>query len=200
MHARRQDRRSPRRTLHGPGAWAAVRGHRRCLPWVLWFTITASPAVAGPLEQRIGERLQAHCATLADAAARRECLADLLAFRERYGLRHAARRRPGDAEPALSPSAGSEIGGATAQLPTQPPDAPALGSTGTPSGTAGALPPVTPIQPLRVVQRRQVGYALYVYRLSDGSVWEDVEAHARGCARAPSLASRVHASALHATW
>ena len=185
--------RVPRR-LSSPLAWACV------------LALCALPAAAGPLEQRIGDRLQAHCASLVDAAARRECLADLLAFRARHGLRPAGRRpadegasrRTGD-EPAVTATAAAS-GTSTPASPVLPaalrgPDGdaspavrshtrstsvtitlvPVATATGTPPGTAGALPPVAPILPLRVVQRRPVGVEQFVYRLSDGSVWEDVE-------------------------
>lgn len=148
-----------------------------------WLALLlAQSARAGPLEQRIGERVQSYCATLTDAAARRECLADLIAFRNRHGLRATVRRA------ADEPTTPTVSTGADPQpTPThRPPTNAAKGGVApaTPTGTTlaqqGTLPPVQPILPLRIVQRRQVDYEQYVYRLSDGSVWEDVEgAHTR---------------------
>ena len=204
MTAGGNDRAHPRRSQRRAGRLPPVVSSP--LAWACVLSLFALPAAAGPLEQRFGDRLQAHGASLVDAATRRECLADLLAFRERHGLRPAGRRaadeaasrRTGD-EPAVTPTATTAGPGATASpaLPAALRGAdgsaapavrshtrstavtitlvPAATATGTPPGTAGALPPVAPILPLRVVQRRPVGIEQFVYRLSDGSVWEDVE-------------------------
>lgn len=193
------------------GAWAGVRvGHStavrasRRAAWVFLCALLALPALAGPLEQRIGDRLHVHCAALTDPTARRECLTDLVAFRARHGLRTNPRRQVEDLPVATSEAPPSH-------RPVAPPSPPSPGTAGFANGSGpgaggtgvaasregthagamapspgtdaastpvlgnqGTLPPVQPILPLRIVQRRAIGYDAYVYRLSDGSVWEDV--------------------------